>query len=1042
MIFFQTLTTNPGGLLQLCRVVCLVSTLFFPPYLKALQTSSLPSQIRFERFPLTSGISDLTINDIAQDRIGFLWIATRNGLSRYDGERFRVFRNIPGDSTSLIVDNVQEVFVDSAGTVWAGTIRGLCRFDADRNAFKRFFAEEDVNAIVQDSDGWLWLGIAGRGLIRMDPVSEEFRRHVHSSDDPCSLSSNTVLSLNIDREGIVWVGTLDAGLNRLDPLTGMVERFLHDKNNGKSLGDGRIESIAEDDEGNVWIGTEHDGLNLFEPETRTFRRYKHDPLRPGTISSNSVSGLLFDRSGTTWVGTQGGGVCRFDRVSGTFQAFTTDHFDPSSLSDDYATCIFEDRTGEIWIGTGSGLNKVLRHSSVVRHVSNIPGREKNLAGLSVHSLLKDRSGILWVGTSGGLTRIAKGVSTHYLENIRLKDGSPASGIGALEEDRDGNLWVGTNGAGVFRATRLNPMDETLRMRQFRNEKTNFGSLSNDNIFSIYEDHSGTLWVGTDGGLNKYDPGTGTWIRYLHKDSDSSSISNNSVMSLHEDGAGVLWIGTMSGLNAFNRRSGEFTRFLPSAGDPNSLSHRAVFGIAGDRQNKLWVATARGLSVLDAERKRFRNYFPGDGLPDVFLKGVVTDTNGVIWISSRSGITRAHQDSSGLARFTNYGLSDGLPVEDFSPLAFCASDDGEVLFGAGNGLVRFYPAHLRHGSDPPPIAITALKVFNEERPMVPDLELPFDENHVSLEFSALDFGSPEKHRFEYMMVGLDRNWLAADHARTALYPNLSPGSYGFRVRGANADGVWNTEGAMISFTILPPFWETWWFRSAAIIALVGLVMIAYNYRVRKIQEMERLRLRLASDLHDELASNLNSIAMFGRIVHDETIQRDGDTGQRAVLLDRITDLAQESVHAIREIIWALDPKLETLHDILLRVRDAASAACNAKEIKLHFVVPDRKGLPQTNLSPEIRRNISLLMKEVINNAISHSQCMDLFVEPLMEGQTLSVMIRDNGRGFDPLQPYKGKGLKTTRERARELGSELVVHSGADKGTSVQFSVKIT
>ena len=460
----------------------------------------------------------------------------------------------------------------------------------------------------------------------------------------------------------------------------------------------------------------------------------------------------------------------------------------------------------------------------------------------------------------------------------------------------------------------------------------------------------------------------------------------------------------------------------------------------DKDN-LWVATARGLSVLDAERKRFRNYFPGDGLPDVFLKGVVADTSGAIWISSRSGITRARQDSSGIIRFTNYGLPDGLPVEDFSPLAFYAGDDGEVLFGSGNGLVRFYPGQLRHGSDPPPIAITALKVFNEERPMGPGLELPFDENHVSLEFSALDFGSPEKHRFEYMMVGLDRNWLTADHVRTALYPNLSPGSYSFRVRGANAEGVWNTEGAMFSFTILPPFWGTWWFRSVAVIVLVSIVTFAYNYRVRRIREMERLRLRLASDLHDELASNLSSIAMFGKIVHDETMKHDGNIGQPALLLNRITDLAQESVHSIREIIWALDPKLETLHDILLRVRDAASAACNAKDISLHFTVPDRSDLPQTNLSPEIRRNISLLMKEVINNATNHSQCRDLFVEPLMEGQTLRVMIRDNGRGFDPLQSYNGKGLKTTRARARELGSELVVLSEADKGTSVQFSVKI-
>ena len=1026
-----------------CRVVFLTWFLFFASYSKAQQSSSASwSQVRFERFPLSSGISDLTINDIAQDRIGFLWIATRNGLSRYDGERFKVYRNIPDDTTSLIFDNVQEVFVDSAGTVWAGTIRGLCRFDDVRQVFQRYFVEEDVNAIVQDSTGLLWLGVAGNGIIRMDPVSENFTRYLHSPNDLRSLSSNIVLSLAIDTEGFVWVGTLDAGLNRLDPQTGTVVRFLHDKDNERSLGAGRVEAITIDPEGNIWIGTEHGGLNLLEPPARAFRRYLHDPRRLGTISSNSVSGLLHDRSGAIWVGTQGGGVCRFDRTTGLFQSFTTDHFDPYSLSDDYSNCIFEDRTGEVWIGTGNGLNKVLRYSAVFRYVSNRPGEEKILASPSVHGVLKDRFGILWVGTGSGLTRVAHGsaVSRHYLDNLRLKDGTVA-GIGALEEDRAGNLWVGTGGAGLFRATRRNPFDEHLQLRKFRKDLGGSYTLSDDNIWSIYEDRSGTLWVGTeDGGLNKYDPRTEAWARYLHDD-DLSSISSNSVTCLLEDNTGVLWVGTMSGLNAFDRVSQRFTRFLPAPNDPSSLSNRVVFGIAEDRHQQLWITTARGLSVLNADRKQFRNYFPDDGLPDVFLKGIVADTNGIIWISSRSGITRAEQNSSGIIRFTNYGLSDGLPVLDFNPLAFCLSDDGEVSFGAGNGLVRFYPGQLRHRSVPPPIVITSLKVFNKERPMTPDLELPFEENHISFEFSALDFAAPEKNHFEFMMVGLDKDWLTAGRVREALYPNLAPGSYKFHVRGANADSVWNTEGAAFSFTILPPFWQTWWFRGAVVIAIVGLLMTAYKYRVRKIQEMERLRLRLASDLHDELASNLSSIAMFGKIVHDETIQDEGNPGQRMLLLDRITTLAQESVLSIREIIWALDPKPENLHDILLRVRDATSTACNAKGIKLHFAIPDRMVLPGTNLSPELRRNISLLMKEVINNAISHSQCIDLFVEPLMEGQTLKVRIQDNGRGFDPSHSFTGKGLKTTRARARELGSELVVHSEPDRGTSVEFSVKI-
>lgn len=1005
------------------------------------------TEIRFERFMLASGISDLTINDITQDSTGYLWVATRNGLNRYDGARFKVFRNIPGDSASLTHDNVQKVFVDSRGTVWIGTWRGLCKFNPLYQNFQRYVingssgateGSEDINAIVEDSSGVLWIGIAGGGVARM-ARSETFTRYTHNPLDAQSLSSNAVRCLLIDTRGFVWAGTTDKGLNRINPLSGKVEHFIHDPDDTTTVGGTRIEALGIDAVGNVLVGTQGGGLNLFDPVTRSFTRFTNDARNTNSISSNWVSCIFRDRSRMLWLGTQGGGVNVCDSSLTTFRSFTTDHLDRFSISDDYCQSIFQDRTGEIWIGTGSGLNKVLRHSSVFRHVSNKPGEEKLLASVSVSAALKDHTRILWVGSSRGLTRIVEGAggSRHYLDNLNADD----QGVRALVEDRHGSLWIGTS-TGIFRMNRTHPFDERPTFKQLKHDPANPRSLRDDDIWSMYEDRSGTLWVGgVSGGLSRFDHATETWTNYSNSPDDPVSISSNSITCFYEDHNGVLWVGTMRGLNMFNAHSETFTSFLPEASNANSLPSNAVFGISEDRKRNLWIATARGLSVLDTERRQFHNYLTEAGLPDVFLKGIVADTSGIMWISSRSGLTQAREDSNGKIRFTNYGESEGLPVLDFNPLSFSSSSDGEIMFGSGNGVIRFYPDQLRMKRDPPALAITAFKVFDKERPMLSGLELMHYEYHISIEFSAFDFASPERQQFQYMIDGLDNAWLNAGHARSALYANLAPGSYTFRVRGTNGDGLWSRTDAAYSFTILPPYWQTWWFRILVILAIAFMVYSVYRYRLNRLLEVERLRLRLASDLHDELASNLSSIAMFGEIIRDESARSDRDPQQHAMLLNRITTLAQESVHSIRDIIWALDPKPETLHDLLIRVHDSTIAACNAKNIKLRFAMPDKSSLPVADLPPEVRKNLSLLMKEIINNAVKHSICTELAVEPHWDGQTLTVKIQDNGKGFNAASPHSGKGLRTMRARARELGNDFAIHSEAGKGTLVQFTATL-
>lgn len=989
--------------------------------------------LRFQRFSHTDGLSDLTINSITQDSTGFLWIATRDGLNRYDGARFKVFKHVPGDSTSLLHDNVQCVFVDSRNVLWVGTTRGLCRFDPVRSVFHhvtivpRGPRAPDVNAIAEDAAGTLWLAVAGVGLVRIDRETDAVKIYSPEPGTPHSLGSNSFRCLVIDPAGVLWVGSLDAGLFRFDPTTERATQFMHNPRDVSSIGDGRIEALAIDPQGNLWVGTENGGLCRFDPHTQSFHRITHNPADLRSISSNYVSRIYFDHLGALWLGTQGGGINRANSLEILeFTSYKHNAADPYSMSDDYSVCIFEDAGKVLWIGTGSGLNKVLPHSSTFVHVSNTSG--DMLASTSVKAAYKDRMGILWVGTGNGLTRIAGNERKHFLKGAGAAAANEVSGV---YEDRNGTLWIatGTFGLAAVAAARNDP---NPHFRFWSHDPRDTASLSDNRTLCIFEDQSGTLWVGTDGfGLNRFNRATGRFTRYQHDPADSTSISNNIIMAMMQDSRGLLWVCTMRGLNAMNLSTGRFTRYLHNEADPHSLPNRATYGAVEDRHGRIWVATARGLGVLDPLTGRFANYFTDAGLPDVFLKGIVVDLYGTFWISSRSGLTRVTEDSSGGLRFRTYQVSDGLPVEDFSPIAYAVSHDGELLFGANDGLVRFYPHDLRINTLPPVVAISGLRVFDEEVPITDHITLSPTEYDITIEYAALDYTAPQRNKFEYMLEGLDRSWIAAGRSRSARYANLAPGDYMFRVRGANSDGVWDTRGARLSFTILPPYWATWWFRSLAIGAVGGVLAFVYRYRVRHLLEVERLRTRIATDLHDDVGSALTKIA-----VHSEVIQTTSNPEKIAGSSQLIGSVSREIITTLSDIVWSIDARHDSITDLAGRIKTFALDTLGAKDIGVHFTTG---GLDEMKKLPvDVRQNVYLIAKEAVNNIARHSTATEVWIALEHNAGELRLLVRDNGRG--PVSDAEsGHGLKNMKLRASRVGGNVVFEN--TDGFAVRLHVTV-
>jgi len=435
------------------------------------------------------------------------------------------------------------------------------------------------------------------------------------------------------------------------------------------------------------------------------------------------------------------------------------------------------------------------------------------------------------------------------------------------------------------------------------------------------------------------------------------------------------------------------------------------------------------------------------LPDNFVKSILPDERGNLWLGTDKGLSRFHPQNG---TFKNFTVKDGLISNQFLSGAYFKNAEGRMFFGGEGGAIAFHPDSLADRSYIPPVAITQFKVFDRPLPLpaavsaLDHLELSYQQNFFSFEFVALDYTVPAKNQYAYKLEGFDEDWIRAGARRYASYTNVDPGEYVFRVRGANSDGVWNEAGASIKILIAPPFWKTWWFRALAT-AFVGLAIYGlYRYRVRRLLKMERLRTRIAADLHDEIAGNLSSIAMFGKIVQDETATPGAQNLARAEMLQRIIALSQESVTSIREIIWAIDPKPETIHDLLMRVRDFAVNACRAQNIILKFELLHEAQLPQKNLSPEQRKHLWLLLKEAINNALKHSGGTALELRALYESGHLTISLIDNGVGMNGTNNatrFSGKGLGTMKSRAEQLHGALEIFPHPTGGTAVVLTAKI-
>ncbi len=832
--------------------------------------------IRFDHLSTNEGLSQSTVLDIFQDSQGFMWFATRDGLNKYDGYEFTVYKNIPDDPNSLSNNFVYTIYEDNQGLIWIGTVDGLNKFDRNIETFTAYqhdpdapttLSEHQVRAIHGDDEGNLWLAVEGGGLNKFDPATETFTAYRHDPNDPNSLSDDSASTLFEDASGALWVGTFAGGLNKFDPATETFVRYQNDPDNANSLGENTIRAIAQDQSGALWLGT-FNGVDRFDPATETFTHFPADPDNPNTLSDNAAVSLLVDQSDTLWVGTEDGGLNRYDPKTNSFIAYMHDSSIPTSLSDNWVASLYEDQTGQLWVGTfGDGLNKISTFKEkfpLYQHDPNRPAQ--TLSDNYLWSLFESQNGDLWVATNGGgLNRLDRETGTVTVYNHNPDN--PAVSIGddrvvSLYEDYDGYLWLGTWGGGL---SRFDPITETFTT--YQNNPDDPASLSNNDPWALYVSKDNTVWVGTFGGVNKYDPQTDSFIRYQNDPDNPNSLNSDSVLSITEDPSGILWIGTYAGLNRFDPATETFTSYSADPDDPNSLSNDRVYTIyAAEADGEagtgtLWIGTdGGGINKFDLATESFTRFTEQDGLPSNVVNGILEDEEGYFWLSTNKGLSKFDPENG---IFRNYDAQDGLQSTEFNFGAYHKSrQSGEMFFGGANGLNIFDPVNIVDNPNPPPVVLTAFQKFNQDVKLpidaakVEDIELSYEDYVVSFEFAALDYTASEKNQYRYRLEGFDEDWReVAANRRFATYTNLPAGDYVFRIQGSNNDGIWNETGTAINITVTPPWWETTWFRGLAVAAIVALAFAGFRWRVSNIEARNRqLEQQVATRTQALAASN--------------------------------------------------------------------------------------------------------------------------------------------------------------------------------------------
>lgn len=812
---------------------------------------SQPRNLKFQHLGTAEGLSQSNILCILQDSRGFMWFGTRDGLNKYDGYKFTVYKNNPDDENSISNNFIMDVAEDRDGNLWIATYGGgLEMFDWRKEKFIHHRNQEKnttgsgaiyVNTLQFDSEDNLWIGLAGEGLCLYDRKTMNLIRYMLEAPDPDRPGINSVNDILEDNAHNLWVTTGSGGLSLFDRKTKTFKHFKHDEKDPASLGSNSTTTMLLDKQNRFWIGT-RDGLELFDREKNQFTHFKNEPGNSNSLPGNVVLSLEEGLTGNIWIGTENGGLSIYNPANKTFYNCIQDDVDKFSINNNSIYSLYKDIKGNLWVGTFSGginfCNRDARKFTHYRHSSS----PSSLSNNSVWAIIEDSKNNLWIGTDGGGLNMfdrKHGTFISFKHDASSKQSICGNYILSLAEDNKGNLWIGTWGTGI---TLFNKEKNTYK--HYTHDNANAASLSTPNAWCIFKESNGSMWIGTySGGADRYDEATDQFIHYRNDEANPRSISHNTINVFFEDSKKNLWIGSHGGISLFNKEKNDFTNFRHDD-NANSLSNDHVTSILEDAKGNLWIGTEYGLNYFDRKKNKFLTFSLQDGLPGNTIFGLLSDEKGNLWISTNNGISKFNATTR---TFENFDVNDGLQAAEFKKSAW-KSKTGQFYFGGSNGFNEFYPDSIREINYKPALVLTDLQIFNKkvtvrddknETPLAENISetrkitLPYDQSVISLEFAALNYGQQRK-LYTHKLEGFDNEWSDADEKNSVTYTNLDAGEYTFKVKAIDNAGNWSDKTIEMKLVITPPYWKTWWFRTLFVMIVIGSAFSFYWVRVNRIK----------------------------------------------------------------------------------------------------------------------------------------------------------------------------------------------------------------
>lgn len=1042
--------------------------------------------VDFRNYSVKDGLSQNTVFSITQDQSGYIWIGTRDGLNKFDGYQFESYRHQPEDSNSMVDNDVRVLQTDpKEEVIWIGTLGGLSKYHIPSNSFENYLHEPEndsslssigVRCLLLDSKGRLWIG-TNQGLNLYNKHTNSFLRVYQDSESHNGLSSNRILSLLEDRKGNIWVGTYN-GLNRVSSFEGSVPSFQsYFTQDDESVNPQElvVQTIAEDNDGNLWLGSMEGGLKKWNPNNGQITRFSHLPNVVNSLSHNNVRSLCFDSDGSLWIGTYLG-LNRYLPDEGKFEHYFQETADESSLSNNAIKSIFKDRKGSIWIGTYfKGVNFMDVSNNRFRNYQHSP-YENSLSYNVVSSFAEDEAGNIWVGSEGrgvDFFDIEKGVFTplHFLYPNTITKSITVKKLIYGEKI----LWIGTLRRGLLQ---LDLQSGQLTHYHPQNKE---GEINHSQVYALLKTDNHLL-IGTyGGGLNRLDLQTGE-IEELkhHAGPDPAQSRQMQVRTLFQDKEGNIWVGSEDGLSKLSpdQNTGKYSV-------EEYLDQYKVYTIFQDDCLDLWVGTyGNGLIKLDADGNIKDHYTTKNGLSGNTIFGILQGSQGHLWISTNRGIVRKDASTD---QFKNYTLSDGLNNLEFNFNAYFQTSKGQICFGGSNGFTVFDPANIVHNSYMPPVVFTGLEQFNQPVIIGKDgilnkcinrtetLTFPYDKANFTLKFSALNYVSPEKNQYAYQMEGLEDYWNYSTGLTYASYTIQEAGTYTFRLKASNNDGLWNPEERTIKIKVLPPPWKTWWAYTfyvlallAAITALTKFIQIRSSLKHKleieqieklKQEELHQMKIRFFTNITHEFRTPLNlMIGPLESLLSNKKLEPWIQNQLQAVQRN-----SKRLLNLVNELL--LFRKLETEHlELKLRTKNIVPFL---QEIHLAFV--DYARIHNISYSFSAKQDPINLpfdsdkLEKAIYNLLSNAfKFTDnggkVMLKVWTQEEVVFITVSDTGKGISSSKlPYifkrfyegsepansqhksTGIGLTLTQQLIEMHGGEILVNSNEGQGTI--FTVKI-